>query len=64
MKVVLALTMGVSLDDDGAHVVVKHLAWHAANGGKGMFMISPQGLEPFVGDELDIREPAIALADR
>jgi hypothetical protein len=52
--------VAVPLGHDGAHVVVQHLARHAAEGEEGVLVTRQQRLQPLVGDELGVGRAAPA----
>src|SRR5512144_187472 len=60
MEAVSTAAVAVPLDDDGARIVVQHLARHAAEGEEGILVRRDQRLDTLVGDELDIGGPAPA----
>jgi hypothetical protein len=60
MEAVSTATVAVPLDDDRAHIVVQHLARHAAKREERVLVRLDQRFDPLVGDELDIGGPAPA----
>jgi hypothetical protein len=60
MKAVSTPAVAVPLQHDRAHIVVEHLARHAAEGEERILMRLDQRFDPLVGDELDIGGPAPA----
>ena len=58
MEAMHAAPIGVALQHDGFHVVVKHLGWHATKCQKGAFVTGDQRLDPLVVTELDVSRPA------
>ena len=60
MKAVTTAAIAVPLQDDGSHIVVEHLARHAAKGEERVLVRLDQRLDPLVVDKLDIGRPAPA----
>jgi hypothetical protein len=52
--------LAVPFQHDGAHIVVEHLARHAAKGEERVLVPLDQRFDPLVGDELDISGSAPA----
>jgi hypothetical protein len=58
MEAMSTAAIAVPLDDDGAHVVIEHLARYPAECEERVLVCRDQGLDPLVGEKLDIARPA------
>src|SRR5215471_13182050 len=60
MEAMSATTIAVPLQDDRAHIVVEDLVRHPAEIEKRVLVRLDQGLDPLIGDKLDISGSAPA----